>query len=177
MRQQETPSSFTNFCHATQHPEEPTYITNSDDTDSEAKHDYDIEADLDGASPTHVWMRELELNSERAQSEDCEDIQEHEGQDKQNKQRRGDFIQEELYPPSLLGPSHPYKILRDRAPPKLPLPKWASSTKPTKTMRTKNVGKRRAKWIDDDLVGAIACYDVGYKLGNVAKPSTFLNHH
>ena len=84
-----------------------------------------------------VWMRELELNSEGAQSEDYEDIaqsedyediQEHEGQDKQNKQGRGDFIQEELYPPSLLGPSQPYRILRDRAPPKLPLPKWAYQT-------------------------------------------------
>ena len=66
------------------------------------------------ASPTHVWMRELELNSERIQSKDCKDIHEHEGQDKQNKQGRGDFIHEEFYLPSLLGPLQPYRILRDR---------------------------------------------------------------
>ena len=167
--QQRMPLSFTNFFLVPQHPEELMYISDFDDTDSEAKWYYDIGADLGGASPAHVWMRELQLNSKGAQSEDYEDIQDHEGQDKQNKQKRGDFIQEELYPPSLLGPSQPYRILRDRAPPKLPLPKWASSTKPTKTIRTKNVGKRRAKWTDDDLVGAIACYDVGYKLGECCK--------
>ena len=27
------------------------------------------------------------------------------------------------------------------------------------------MGKRRAKWTNDDLVGILACYDVGYKLG------------
>ena len=63
------------------------YISDSDDTNNEAKHDYDIGADLGGidlggASPDHVWMKELQLNSERAQSEDYKDIQDHEGQDK-----------------------------------------------------------------------------------------------
>ena len=153
-------------------------MSDSDNTNSKDNQDYDIGADLGGASPTHVWMRELQFNSE---GEDYEDIQDHEGQDKQNKQGREDFIQEELYPPSLLGPSQPYRILRDRAPPKLSLPKWASSTKPTKTIRTKNVGKRRAKWTDDDLVGAIACYDVGYKLGECCKafniPKSSLRDH
>ena len=120
-------------------------MSDSDDTNNEGNQDYDIGADLGGASPAHVWMRELQFNSEGAQSEDYEDIQDHEGQDKKSKQGRGDFIQEELYPPSLLGPSQSYKILRDRAPLKLPLPKWASFTKPTKTIRTKNVGKKRAK--------------------------------
>ena len=83
--QQGMPLSFTNFCPAIQHPEESTYIIDSDDTDSEAKQDYDIAANLGGASPAHVWMRELELNFEGAQSKDYEDIQEHVGQDKQNK--------------------------------------------------------------------------------------------
>ena len=179
--QHETPSLFTDFCPANEHHEELQNISDFDNTDSEAKYDYDIGADLGGASPTHVWMRELQLNFEGAQSEDCEDIQEYEGQDKQNKQERGDFIYEELYPPSLLGPLQPYRILRDRVPPKLPLPKWASSTKPTKTIRTKNVGKRRAKWVDDDLVGAIACYDVGYKLVECCKafniPKSSLRDH
>ena len=179
--QQRAPSSQTNFCPTPQHPKEPTFISDSDDTDSEGNQDYDIGADLGGASPAHVWMKELQFNSEGVQFEDYEDIQDHEGQDKRNKQRRGDFIQEELYPPSLLDPSQPYRILRDRAPPKLPLPKWASFTKSTKTIRTKNVGKRRAKWTNDDLVGAIACYDVGYKLRECCKafniPKSSLKDH
>ena len=52
--QHETPSLFTDFCPATQHHEEPMYITDSDDIDSEAKHDYDIGADLGGASLAHI---------------------------------------------------------------------------------------------------------------------------
>ena len=68
-----------------------------------------------------------------------------------------------------------------RPPPKLPLPKWASSTKSTETIRTKNMGKWKAKWIDDDLVGAITCYDVGYKLGECCKafniPKSSLRDH
>ena len=27
------------------------------------------------------------------------------------------------------------------------------------------MGKRRGKWTNDDLVGALACYDIGYELG------------
>ena len=41
--------------------------------------------------------------------------------------------------------------------------------------------KRRAKWTNDDLVGAIACFDVGYKLGECCKafniPKSSLRDH
>ena len=72
---------------------------------------------------------------------------------------------ENVHLPFLLGPSQSYRILRNRPPPKTPLSHWASSTKPTKSIRKKNVGKRRVKWTNDDLVAALVCYDVGYKLG------------
>ena len=75
----------TNFCPVPQQSGEPTFINDSNDTNSESNHDYDIEANLGGASPAHVWMTELQFNSKEAQYEDYEDIQDHERQDKQNK--------------------------------------------------------------------------------------------
>ena len=66
LEQHETPSLFMDFYPPNEHHEEPTYITNFDDTNSETKYDYDIGADLETTSPAHIWMRELELNFEGA---------------------------------------------------------------------------------------------------------------
>ena len=115
----------------------------------------DIGVEVCMPSP-HACMREY-----RSSQEYEEDIQ--------NQQDKDNFLHEEIYTPSLLDPTWPYRILRERPPPKIPLPKCPSSIKPTQTIRTKNVGKKRAKWTDENLVHAIACYDAGYKLGECCK--------
>ena len=139
------PVTFTEICHAHEEHEGVTYISGSDTsfdgTDTKAREDCDIGPVVHIASPPQAWMR---LHSKGSRIEVFHDIEGHEGQDKQNQQGDGK-VYEEVHPPSLLGPSQSYKILRNRPPPKTPLPHWASSTIQTKTIRKKNVGKKRAK--------------------------------
>ena len=145
-----------------------TYSTTSDDIGTNDRTEKDIGVEVYMPSPPHACMREYKF------------IQEYE-EDIHNQQERENFMHEEMYPPSLLDPTWPYRILRERPPSKIPLPQYPSFTKPTKTIRTKNVGKKRAKWTDENLVHAIACYNAGYKLGECCKafniPKSSLRDH
>ena len=57
-----------------------------------------------------------------------------------------------------------HRVLRNRSSTKLLLPKWGPSTKSAQDISKKNGSQRRARWSDEDLVAAIGCYDVGYKI-------------
>ena len=132
-------------------------------------------------SPPHIWMRDFEVNLETNQSQEFHERWGHYEEDIQNQQEREAPMYEEVYAPSLLDPSKPCRILKDRPPPKILLLKWIPSTKSTKNIRTKIVPKKRAKWTDQDLESAIACYDVEYKLGECCKafniPKSSLRDH
>ena len=156
----------------------------SAETNSASEREYSTDSSAsDGTSTREVTERDIGVEVCMPSPHACMKVyrssQEYE-EDIQNQQDKDNFLHEEIYTPSMLGPTWPYRILRERPPPKIPLPK-CPSTKPTQTIRTKNVGKKRAKWTDENLVHAIACYDARYKLGECCKtfniPKSSLRDH
>ena len=131
--------------------------------------------------PSHAWMAGFTWTQEETNNEGIHEGDHNHQENIENMEHREDVIDKEVYPPSLLGRSKPYRTLRHRPLPKPPLPKWSSSTKPATKIRKKLVSKKRAKWFDKDLASAIDCYDIGYIFGECNKafniPKFSLRYH
>ena len=104
----------------------------------------------------------------------------HYQQNGEDNQQEGESDKEENLEPSQSSP-HRARAFRERNPRRLPLPRWCSTTKPTKVIKKNKGGGRRAKWSDQDLISAMECYNLGYKISECCEafniPRSSLRDH
>ena len=72
-------------------------------------------------------------------------------------------------------------VLRDRPLPRTPLPTLTPPTNTANMVKISGKPKTRGNWIDEDLIKAIDCYDLGYKINDCVKafhiPRSSLRNH